>query len=42
VDVIPRFGVVIAPAIGPDPGGPELPLTGAQDDAERFVVEYEW
>jgi len=41
MDVIPRIGVVIAPAIRPDPGWPQLALAGSQDDAERLVVEYQ-
>jgi hypothetical protein len=41
MDVISGVGVVIAPAIRPDPRRPQLALAGSQDDAERFVVEYQ-
>ena len=39
VHVIPHFGVVVAPAVGPDPRRAQRPLAGAEDDAEGFVVE---
>jgi hypothetical protein len=42
MDVISRIGVIIAPAIRPDPGRPELALPGSEDDPEGFVVEYQW
>jgi hypothetical protein len=41
MDVIARIGVIIAPAIGPYPGRPQFALAGSEDDAERFVVEYQ-
>jgi hypothetical protein len=41
MDVISRIGVIIAPAIGPYPGRPQFALAGSEDDAERFVVEYQ-
>jgi hypothetical protein len=39
--VIAIFPFIQEPAIGPNLGGPQNQLTGPQDDAHRFVVEYE-
>jgi hypothetical protein len=41
VDVISRLGVVGAPAVRPDTGRARQTLSGAEDDADWFVVEYE-
>jgi hypothetical protein len=36
--VIPRFQIIVAPAIGPDPGRAQDALAGAEHDPDRFVV----
>jgi len=41
VHVVSGLGVIGAPTVRPDPRRPRQPLTRAQDDADRFVIEHE-
>jgi len=41
VHMVSGLGVIGAPTVRPDPGWPRQPLTRAQDDADRFVIEDE-